>query len=149
MPVTHRLARIFQRSWVFLLAFGPNADAARGADFGNLRDQYVKTFLRRFPVVATYLGAEGLDPLLISVNGTLRDYSPSGLENERKEWVRFQRELLRFDRRALPEEDRIDTDGWPRSSHSCFTTWIASWISVRSTSISRSHFAASNGFSRE
>jgi len=95
---------------MLLLAFRANADAARAADFGNLRDQYVKTFLRRFPVVATYLGAEGLDPLLISVNGTLRDYSPSGLENERKEWVRFQRELSSFDRKALSVEDRIDVE---------------------------------------
>src|SRR6516225_415769 len=93
VAVRHRVARIIQASCMFLLAFRANADAARAADFGNLRDQYVKTFLRRFPVVATYLGAEGLDPLLISVNGTLRDHSDSGLENERKEWVRFQREL--------------------------------------------------------
>ena len=87
-----------------------SAAAADSRDFGVLRDQYVKVFLRRFPVVATYLGAEGLDPQLISVNGLLRDYSPSGLESERKEWTRFLTELARFDRKQLSPQDRIDAE---------------------------------------
>jgi uncharacterized protein (DUF885 family) len=93
------------------MAFAPVAVAsARGPDFGALRDEYVKIFLRRFPVVATYLGAEGLDPLLISVNGTLRDYSHAGLESERKEWTRLQRELQRFDLKSFSDEDRVDAE---------------------------------------
>ena len=87
-----------------------SAAAADSRDFGVLRDQYVKVFLRRFPVVATYLGAEGLDPQLISINGLLRDYSPSGLESERKEWTRFLTELARFDRKQLSPQDRIDAE---------------------------------------
>src|ERR1700687_4236520 len=87
-----------------------SAATADPKDLGGLRDQYVKVFLRRFPVVATYLGAEGLDPQLISVNGLLRDYSPSGLESERQEWNRFLTELARFDRKQLSPQDRIDAE---------------------------------------
>jgi len=96
---------------LLLLALAFPSDAApSGADFAKVRDNYVKVFLRRFPVVATYLGADGLDPLLASVNGTLRDYSAPALENERKEWVRFQNELARSKRSAASEADRIDAE---------------------------------------
>jgi uncharacterized protein (DUF885 family) len=98
------------RTYLLLAMAVPFVSAADPTSFGSLRDQYVKIFLRRFPVVATYLGAEGLDPQLISVNGSLRDYSPSGLESERKEWARFLTELAGFDRRQLPAEDRVDAE---------------------------------------
>ncbi len=106
------LAAGSMRSSLLLLvgfAFTSHA-AASGPDFASLRDDYIKVFLRRFPVVATYLGADGLDPLLASVNGTLRDYSASALESERKEWVRFRRELIRSKRSAVSEADRIDAE---------------------------------------
>lgn len=93
---------------LLLLTFALSSHAASGPSFAALRDEYVQIFLRRFPVVATYLGAEGLNPLLASVNGTLRDYSPSALEAERKEWRRFQRELARSKASAASEADRID-----------------------------------------
>jgi len=44
------------------------------------------------------------------VNGLLRDYSPSGLESERKEWVRLLTELARFDRKKLSPQDWIDAE---------------------------------------
>src|SRR5258707_6267472 len=55
-----RPAAMIQASLLLAMA-APVASAAAAdlSNFGNLRDQYVKTFLRRFPVVATYLGAEG------------------------------------------------------------------------------------------
>ncbi|MEO8056314.1 MAG: DUF885 domain-containing protein, partial [Acidobacteriota bacterium] len=69
---------------------------------------YIKAFLNRFPVVATYLGAEGLDPAYAALDGRLRDYSPAALLAERDEWRSFEARLARIDRRKLPESDRID-----------------------------------------
>src|SRR6266849_2217438 len=105
------VAGLFRSTLLLVLGFAfASQSAASGPDFASLRDDYVKVFLRRFPVVATYLGADGLDPLLASVNGTLRDYTASALESERKEWVRFQAELARSKRSAASEADRIDAE---------------------------------------
>lgn len=78
--------------------------------FAALRDRYVHTFFRRFPVVATYLGADGLDPALASLNGRLRDFSPVALQSERNEWAQIQAELSRIDRSPLSPADRIDAE---------------------------------------
>lgn len=59
----------------------------------SVRDRYVKAFFKRFPVVGTYLGADGLDPSLASMNGALRDYSPAALHAEHEEWTGFLSEL--------------------------------------------------------
>src|SRR5215813_2581062 len=105
---------LFAGGWcvaLFLVALASSSRAAApAADFAKLRDDYVKVFFRRFPVVATYLGADGLDPLLASANGTLRDYSATALENERKEWLRFQAELSRSKKSAASDADRIDAE---------------------------------------
>ena len=53
----------------------------------------VKELLERFPVVATYLGAEGLDPAYAALNGRLRDYSPAALHAERDAWTSLQARL--------------------------------------------------------
>ena len=76
--------------------------------FGALEADYVRAFLNRFPVVATYLGAEGLDPAYAALDGKLRDYSPAALLAERDEWRGFETRLAQVDRKKLPESDRID-----------------------------------------
>ncbi|HEX7614335.1 MAG TPA: DUF885 domain-containing protein, partial [Thermoanaerobaculia bacterium] len=58
--------------------------------------------------VATYLGAEGLDPAYAALDGKLRDYSPGALHAERDEWTGFQARLAKIDTRKLAEPDRID-----------------------------------------
>src|SRR5437773_9634870 len=74
---------------------------ARRETFAALRDRYVKTFFGRFPVVATFLGASGLDRALGRLDGKLRDYRPEALARERSEWERFRAALARVDRKAL------------------------------------------------
>jgi uncharacterized protein (DUF885 family) len=81
---------------------------SKAAEFAALRSEYVREFLERFPVVATYLGAEGLDPSYAVLDGRLRDYSPAALRAERDEWTGFQARLSKTDLKALPEPDRID-----------------------------------------
>ncbi len=76
--------------------------------FAALEADYVRTFLNRFPVVATYLGAEGLDPAYAALDGRLRDYSPAALHAERDSWTDFQARLAKIKVKALPEPGRID-----------------------------------------
>ncbi len=78
------------------------------AGFPALRDRYVKAFLNRYPVVATYLGAEGLDPALARAGARLRDLSPAGLRAERAEWMDIKAQLDRLDKKPLSEADAID-----------------------------------------
>jgi uncharacterized protein (DUF885 family) len=59
------------------------------AAFKSASDAYVREFLRRFPVVNTYLGGAGLDPALREVDGWLRDHSAAGLEAEDR-WLADQ-----------------------------------------------------------
>jgi len=84
--------------------------AARAEGFPALRDRYVKTFLTRFPVVATYLGAEGLDRSLAPLDGRLRDYRPEALRAERAEWQRLKASLSRVSRAGLAPGERVDAD---------------------------------------
>ncbi|HEV8267213.1 MAG TPA: DUF885 domain-containing protein [Thermoanaerobaculia bacterium] len=80
------------------------------AGFASLRDRYVRTFFKRFPVVATYLGADGFDPALASLHGKLRDYSPLALKTERQEWTDFAAELKTVSRAKLSADDRVDAE---------------------------------------
>ncbi len=78
------------------------------SSFSALSADVVRTFLIRFPVVATYLGAEGLDPAYAALDGKLRDYSPAALLAERDEWRGFEARLAKIDEKKLSEADRID-----------------------------------------
>ncbi len=81
---------------------------SKTAGLAALKSEYLKEFLERFPVVATYLGAAGLDSSYAVLDGKLRDYSPGALHAERDAWARFQARLAKIDAVALPEPDRID-----------------------------------------
>ena len=68
----------------------PSSPKQKTSSFSALSADYVRAFLNRFPVVATYLGAEGLGPAYAMLDGKLRDYSPSALLTERDEWRGFE-----------------------------------------------------------
>lgn len=80
----------------------------KSSPFASLEADYIRTFLNRFPVVATYLGAAGLDPGYAALDGKLRDYSPAALLAERGEWLGFEARLAKIDDRKLSESERID-----------------------------------------
>jgi uncharacterized protein (DUF885 family) len=86
----------------------PKFPKQKPSAFAALEEDYVRAFLDRFPVVATYLGASGLDPAYAALDGKLRDYSPAALLAERDEWRSFEARLAKIDRKKLPESDRID-----------------------------------------
>ena len=78
--------------------------------FHELRDRYFGAQLRRNPVTSTYLGGEGWDPDLRSLNGRLRDYSAGGLADESRELRVFQQSLSTTDYALLDPRARIDFD---------------------------------------
>ncbi|MEO8587381.1 MAG: DUF885 domain-containing protein [Acidobacteriota bacterium] len=86
----------------------PSSPKQKTSVLSSLEADYLRTFLERFPVVATYLGAAGLDPVYAALDGKLRDYSPEALHSEREEWTGFQARLAKIDTRKLPETERID-----------------------------------------
>ncbi len=86
----------------------PPSPKKKSSAFAVLEADYIKTFLNRFPVVATYLGAEGLDPAYAALDGKLRDFAPAALLAERDEWRAFEARLAKIDGKKLSEPDRVD-----------------------------------------
>jgi uncharacterized protein (DUF885 family) len=72
--------------------------------------RYAVEFLKRNPTTNTYLGGAGLDPSLAPVDGTLRDYSPSALDEEDRWLTSTSRELDAVDPSGLTDAVRIDRD---------------------------------------
>ena len=85
------------------------ADPAE-SKFRSLRDAYAIQFLKRNPVVNTYLGGVRLDPSLRETDGLLRDHSAAALEEEDK-WLETQQTSFEsFAADSLPPSLRIDRD---------------------------------------
>jgi uncharacterized protein (DUF885 family) len=79
-------------------------------DFKSLHDAYVVEFLRRFPVVNTYLGGAGLDPSLSEADGRLRDHSAAALEAEDRWLAETQKKFESIDPNTLSPARRIDRE---------------------------------------
>ena len=84
----------------------PNPDAP----YKRLEAQYVREFLRRHPVVSTYLGGSGLYPELGRVDGMLRDWSPAAMAEEARVYRTIGDGLERLDPSRLTPPRRIDRD---------------------------------------
>jgi uncharacterized protein (DUF885 family) len=84
----------------------PDPDAA----YKRLEARYVREFLRRHPVVSTYLGGSGLYPELARVDGMLRDWSPAAMAEEAAVYKAIRDGLERLDRAKLTAPRRIDHD---------------------------------------
>jgi uncharacterized protein (DUF885 family) len=78
------------------------------APFAVLEHEYTTYILRRFPVVATYLGGDAFDPHLANVDGTLRDYSPEGLSREDAHLAAYRARFAALAPATLPARRRID-----------------------------------------
>ncbi|HSO73835.1 MAG TPA: DUF885 domain-containing protein, partial [Blastocatellia bacterium] len=76
----------------------------------RIHDAYVVEFLRRNPVVNTYLGGAGLDPSLKDVDGTLRDHSADALEAEDRWLTDAQESFEGVDPSTLSANTRIDRE---------------------------------------
>ena len=82
----------------------PSADAA----YRRIEGRYVREFLRRHPVVSTYLGGSGLYPELARADGALRDWSPGALAEEGRVYREVRAELELLDPRRLSPRHRVD-----------------------------------------
>jgi uncharacterized protein (DUF885 family) len=76
--------------------------------FAGVEHEYVTYVLSRFPVVATYLGGSAFDPSLAGVDGTLRDYSPEGLQKEDARLGEFRASFSAIAPATLSARRRID-----------------------------------------
>ncbi len=82
----------------------PDADTR----FTALEHTYVMFSLRRFPVVATYLGGAAFDPSLAEVDGTLRDASPAAILAEDQQLRAMRNQFQLAEPRRLSARRRID-----------------------------------------
>jgi uncharacterized protein (DUF885 family) len=71
---------------------------------------YVVELLRRSPTTNTYLGGGGFDPSLGQVDGTLRDYSPTGIDQEDRWLAETSRTIEAIAPDALSVDARINRD---------------------------------------
>jgi uncharacterized protein (DUF885 family) len=87
-----------------------SATGSGDAAFKTAHDAYVREFLRRFPLVNTYLGGGGLDPSLREVDGWLRDHSATALAAEDQWLAETQRKFEAIDPNSLTPPSRIDRE---------------------------------------
>ena len=76
--------------------------------FVTLRDRYFREQLELNPVTSTYLGGDGWDPALRTLNGRLRDYSPGALDDEARRYVSLERAHSTIDATLLTPQGRVD-----------------------------------------
>jgi uncharacterized protein (DUF885 family) len=80
------------------------------ARYEELEKRYVREFLRRHPVVSTYLGGAGLDPGLAAADGGLRDWSPAALSAEADLWRSLRASFAALPGGELSPRHRIDRE---------------------------------------
>ncbi|MBI1850444.1 MAG: DUF885 domain-containing protein [Planctomycetes bacterium] len=86
-----------------------SAAASPTPAFREIEERYFVEFLRRNPVVATYLGGDAYRPDLADVAGNLRDYAPAALEKECRFYDAVLADLERLPSRPdVPPAERVD-----------------------------------------
>src|SRR5580658_1182060 len=86
----------------------PRTESDADARFAVLEHAYVVYSMRRFPVMATYLGGSAYDPSLAEVDGTLRDYSPAAIAAEDQHLRELRAQFAQAVPRRLSARRRID-----------------------------------------
>jgi len=78
--------------------------------YEELERKYVLEFLRRYPVVSTYLGGAGFDHSLAASDGSLRDWSPDALGREAELWRTLRASFAALSASDLSPRHRIDRE---------------------------------------
>jgi uncharacterized protein (DUF885 family) len=86
------------------------APSSADAEIERLTRAYTIEFLRRNPLVNTYLGGAGLDPSLKEADGRLRDHSSDALSIEDRWLGDTANKIERIDASQLSPNRRIDRD---------------------------------------
>ncbi len=84
------------------------SESAADARFATLEHAYVMYSMRRFPVMASYLGGSAYDPSLADVDGMLRDYSPAAIAAEDQHLRELRAQFAQAMPRRLSARRRID-----------------------------------------
>lgn len=87
---------------------GPSSAADAG--FAEIRERYFLRTLELNPVTSTYLGGDGYSPTLAGINGRLRDFSSTALQQETAFLSGIVAELGSQDGARLSPAARIDRD---------------------------------------
>lgn len=90
------------------VAFAQVSVANGDARWALLEHEYAAYFMRRFPVVATYLGGAAFDAALAGIDATLRDYSPQAIKDEDAQLGRFRERFTALAPEGLSLAHRID-----------------------------------------
>jgi uncharacterized protein (DUF885 family) len=85
-----------------------HAESDADARFSAVEHGYVAYSMRRFPVMATYLGGSAFDPSLADVDGTLRDNSPAAILAEDQQLRALRTQFAQAEPRRLSARRRID-----------------------------------------
>jgi uncharacterized protein (DUF885 family) len=95
-----------------LPACAPSTDGAAvskaDAAFLALRDRYFLKAMELNPVTATYLGGDGYDPSLSTIDGRLRDYRAPALADESRFYKEIRDQAAAMDPTKLGPINRID-----------------------------------------
>jgi uncharacterized protein (DUF885 family) len=86
----------------------PHAESDADARFTALEHAYVVYSMRRFPVMATYLGGSAFDPSLAQVDGTLRDNAQAAILAEDQQLRALRTQFAQAEPRRLSARRRID-----------------------------------------
>ncbi|MEP7325468.1 MAG: DUF885 domain-containing protein [Gemmatimonadota bacterium] len=86
----------------------PVAGTPAEPGFLALRDKYFLKALEYNPVTSTYLGGDGYDPSLASINGKLRDYSSAALATETASYRELEAQRMAIDPTGLSVTSRVD-----------------------------------------
>jgi uncharacterized protein (DUF885 family) len=106
MKILILAAMLFPAGLLAAVARPASGDAA----YRKIEAAYMKGFLARYPVVSTYLGGSGLDRSLARTDGTLRDWSPEGLQRDGQFFRGIREELSKLDSKTLSPRHRIDRE---------------------------------------
>ena len=78
------------------------------ARFAEVRDSYFVESLRRYPVTATYLGADGYRPEFDGLDGQLRDYGAAARQAEVAAYRDLQTQLQAIPIEGLNPDNQVD-----------------------------------------
>lgn len=77
-------------------------------DFAEIEREYAVYFMRRFPVVATYLGGAAFDESLADIDTELRDHSEQALAEEDARWAELLERFRALEPARLSARRQID-----------------------------------------
>ena len=91
-----------------VLLAATTAASASDSAYQKIEREYVVAFLRRHPVVSTYLGGSGLDSSLAEVDGKLRNWAPEAIADEVNFYRGIAAKLAAVNPLELAPHQRID-----------------------------------------